>query len=234
MDCFSQDTIYCDAYPKGIVVGELTDKELHRKRFEILKNDARIWFDKDEVIKVVGKNGLKYENKEYSPSGKLVVDTDKESGKVYYSEVVEVKGASKKELYNALMGLPNTDVYYNMLSKDDNEYTSIIYRPYTYVKFAGDLYTLFCTLTIRIKDEKIKYEMTDYRMFFSEKQNINALGNSNYNTGATNVSNFPIENYYNPNSRSLKHNIWEGYLKIFDKTKEQIKVKLSKAKQGDW
>jgi hypothetical protein len=230
----SQDTIYSDAYPKGLLAHEYTQEELTEKRVYAKKDGFTIGIPVNEIIKIVNKEGsVKYENKQYEKSNKFVAETDAETGKIAYTEVVEAKGATKKQLYDALIGLPSTDVYYGVLSKDDNDYSAITYRAYTYVKISGDLHTLYCNLAIKIKDDKIKFEMSDYRLFYSEQKGVNVMGNANYSTGATHIKNIPLEKSYTPANRDKGDRIWEAYSKLFNSTVNSIKSKVSKSKT-DW
>lgn len=230
-----QDTIYADAYPTGIISDrDLNAIDFNDRKITLKKGELEIVIRKDELIKVTNK-GVKYENPNYISSGLLVVPTEISSGKFYFSEVVAAKGVKKNDLYNSLKGLPNSSVTFVLLADDETEKTSLTYRAVTYVKFAGDLHTMFFTLKIWFKDEKVKYEMSDFRLFYSEDKKINMLGNQNYSTGATHIKNNPLETYYTRGHRERFTEFWGTNMNNINTTINTIKTSVNRAKtNADW
>lgn len=231
----AQDTIYCDAYPKGIQSDRILNLlDILDNKIILKKGDIEIIIEQDEIIQIKN-NTVKYNNPKYKSSGLLVVPTEIVSGKMYYTEVVEAKGVKKADLYNALKGLPNSNVTFVLLATDELEKSSLTYRAVSNVKFAGDLYTMFWTIKLWFKDEKIKYEMSDFRLFFSEDKKINMLGNTNYSSNATNIKNDPLEKYYTRSHRKRFTEFWNTNLDNINSSISTIKNSVSRVKtNNDW
>lgn len=231
--CLSQDTIFSDAYPKGIIVDTAIISVKPNKNIKIDKGEFTIDIDKDEVIKVTNSSGIVFQNAAYLSSLNITVPIDPTSGKIFYTEVVEVKGVKKKDLYEALKALPNTAVTYNLVSKDETEFSSIFYRGSFFMKYAGDLNVVFFEITIKIKDEKIKYELSNFRLYFTESKQTNMLGNTNYSTLPTNVKNIPLEKLYTRGHRTRWTEMWGKLAGNFDATISNIKTTAKKS-QAEW
>lgn len=76
VNCISQDTIFSDAYPKGIIVDTTTTLVRPNKKIVIDKGEYRINIDKEEIIKITNSNGVVFQNKDYLKSMNLVVPVD--------------------------------------------------------------------------------------------------------------------------------------------------------------
>ena len=233
-DCFAQDTIFSDAYPKGIIVDTTTTSVRPNKKIVIDKGEYRINIDKEEVIKITNSNGLVFQNKDYLKSMNLVVPVDPSTAKINYTEVIEVKGIKKKELYNALKVLPNSSTTYNLVSGDDSEFSNLFYRGSFFIKYAGDLHVLIFDINIKIKDEKIKYEVSNFRLYFSESKHTNMFGQTtNYSTLPTNVKNFPLEQLYSRGHRERWTEMWGNITSNINTTISTIKSS-AKGAQTEW
>jgi len=122
MTVFAQDTIFSDAYPKGLVINIPAASIPSNKNIKIDKGEYTIMIDKDEIIKITNGSGVVFQNTTYLRSLNIVVPVDPSSGNITYNEVVEVAGIKKKELYEGLKVLPNNSVTYILVSKDNIEF----------------------------------------------------------------------------------------------------------------
>lgn len=203
---FSQDTIYCDAYPKGIVVPTIDMNDYSKVLHPINNSNLKLIIPKKQVIKIASPTGIKYVNNEYSQSSGVVIPSDQLTGKVNYIGIIDVPGATKKKLYNALKTLPSANVQYNLVSSDDSESSFLQYTGKFNARFAGDLYDVVFTLTVKFKDGKIKYDYHDFMFCFEEikeKNRANLTGGSYSIATKYRVAN-PLEQYYIPGYRNDK------------------------------
>lgn len=226
---YAQDTVYADAYPKGIVCEEYNLKEGIRA---INNPKYRIDIPKKEVIKVTSTTSVIYEKYEYKPSGKTVVPTDPFTGNILYTEIIEVKNASKKNLYEALKTLPKSNINYELISSDETEYSTIYYRGSFFFKFAGDLQTVYFGLKISIKEGKLKYEYTDFRYFFAEQKGSSANGGRNYSIDPTHVKDKPLELLYSDRYRGDK--FWGEIAENINSSIKKLHSICDDLSKNDW
>lgn len=226
---FAQDTVYSEAYPKGIVCSSYNLKKGIRP---VNNEEFRIDIPKKEMIKVIGTKGLIYENTEYKQSDKTVVPTDMLTGNIFYSEVIEIKGAKKKDLFQALKAIPKSNVSYELISVDETDQSLISYRGSFYFKFAGDLQTVYFSLTIKIKDEKIKYEYSNFRFFFAEQKNNSIRGGKTYTIDPTQVKDKPLEILYVDRYRGNK--FWTVISDNIDNSIKSIKSLSLNVSKNEW
>lgn len=165
---FSQDTIFCDAYPNGVIVSTVDMNNYEEKMNPINNSILNIIIPKNQIIKITNIQGIKYENSDYKKTDGIVVPIEPNTGKINYTGIIEVPEIKKNIIFKALQTLPSGNTQYDLISKDDEEYSFIQYRGKSSTKFAGDQYDVIFSLTIKIKDGKIKYEYHDF-MFCFEK-----------------------------------------------------------------
>lgn len=221
---FSQDTIYCDAYPKGILVPTVDITNYKIKHYPINNSGLELIIPKKQIIKIVNASGVKYENPEYIESNDVVVPIDVLTGKVNYIAIIEVEGAKKKTLYNALKTLPSSNIQYTLQSSDEAENTFMQYSGKFNARFAGDLYDVNFSLTLKFKDGKIKYDFHDFMFCFEEvkeKHSGTILGG--YTIGTKYRKSDPLEKFYIPGYRGDKfwttiYNNMESAVETINKT----------------
>lgn len=221
---YSQDTIYSDAYPKGILVPSVDLVNYKSKLYPINNSGLELIIPKKQIIKIVNLNGLKYENPEYIKSNDVVVPIDILTGKVIYIGIIEVKDAKKKVLFNALKTLPSSNIQYTLLSSDEIENTFMQYSGKFNARFAGDLYDVNFSLTLKFKDGKIKYDYHDFIFCFEEvKEKHSGTIIGGYTVGTKYRKSDPLEKFYIPGYRGDKfwltiYTNMENALKAINKT----------------
>lgn len=231
---YSQDTIYSDAYPKGIVVLEVNINDYKSKLNPVDNSSLELIIPKKQIIKIANSAGIKYENKEYIKSTDIVVPIEPSTGKVNYIGVIEIDGAKKKTLFNALKTLPSANIEYTFVSADESDNTFIQYRGKFNTKFAGDLYDVVFNLTIKFKDGKIKYNYHDFMFCFEEikQKNRGDFGGS-YSIATKYKNSNPLEKFYVPGYRGDK--FWATIYKNMDdaiKTLNKLCTEFSTEKDG--
>ncbi|MBC7388231.1 MAG: hypothetical protein H7329_03385 [Opitutaceae bacterium] len=94
----TQDTIYSQPYPNGIITKNLEDKMGYR--FNPIENpNLDIVVSKKETIKIAYSNGKVFENPDYKSGELIILSTDPKSGKIFYSGLIDsYKASSKKTL----------------------------------------------------------------------------------------------------------------------------------------
>jgi len=185
---YSQDTVYCYSYQKGIITHTLESKITGYKLTPIDNPDLEIGLTKKEVRKIKYTSGKEFVNDNYGDTDVIPLSTEPTTGKIYYSEVVEFKGAKVKDLFNAIKRIPEGMVKYSLISSDDTEYTFQKYVGSFSVRFAGDPYTVFFNLLLKFKEGKIKYEYSDFVTSF-----VHAKARQSFNPFVNGV-NTSIEN----------------------------------------
>lgn len=233
---FCQDTVFCIGYPKGLIVDhKLIDKFLvDNKTIHIENADFFINLPKDRISKITNEKGTVFSNTDLDRrSDFVVIPTDINTGRIVYTDIIEVKGAKKKDLYEALKVLPNSSVTYNLIAKDETDYNSITQKGFFNIKLSGDLHIVSFNISIKIKDEKIKYELSDFRLYFAEGKGMNIFGNNNYSVNPTHVKNFALETHYS-SAGAKTTNLWETVLNSINSTITTIKTTAGKSKSSDW
>lgn len=216
----AQDTIFSDAYPKGVVVPSIDMNDYESRLHPIDNPTLKLIIPKKQLIKITNNSGTKYVNQEYTKSNDVVIPVDPSTGKVNYVGIIEVPGANKKTLFNALKTLPSSNVQYALISSDETDNTFLQYTGKFNTKFAGDLYDVIFSLTIKFKDGKIKYDFHDFMFCFEEikQKNRGDLGGSYSIATRYKVSN-PLEKFYVPGYRGDK--FWKT---IYNSMEEAVKA----------
>lgn len=233
---YAQDTVFSVGYPKGLIVDHnIIEKFLsENKPIRIENADFFINLPKDRIYKIANSKGIVFENKEVDKrTDFVVIPTDINTGRIVYTDIIEVKGAKKKDLYEALKVLPNSSVTYNLIAKDETDYNSVTQKGFFNVKLSGDLHIVSFNINIKIKDEKIKYELSDFRLYFAEGKGMNIFGNNNYSVNPTHVKNFALETHYS-SAGAKTNNLWETVINSINSTISTIKTTTSKSKSNDW
>jgi|GEM_PF-3304855 len=217
---YSQDTIFSDAYPKGIVVPTIDMDDYESRLHPINNPNLKLIIPKKQVIKITNASGTKFVNNNYSKSSGIVIPIEQLTGKVNYVGIIEVPGATKKTLYNALKTLPSANIQYYLVSSDESDNTFLQYSGKFNTKFAGDLYDVIFSLTIKFKDGKIKYDYHDFMFCFEEikQKNRGDLGGSYSIATKYKVSN-PLEKFYVPGYRGDKF-----WMTIYTSMEEAVKA----------
>lgn len=224
----SQVTIYSDGYPKGLIVSDFEEGE--KVYYPIENKQLKCLIHKSEVNFVLKGSDTIYKNKGFDKSDKVVMPIEPTTGKINFTEVVETKN-NQKDMYSALKALPNSTSKYEFVSGSDDQ-SLVNYKGFFYVKFAGDLNTIEYSLNIKIKDNKIKYELTNFRMYFIEKKDNSMVGGKNYGTGATSVHDNPLERNYVESYRGDRF-----FREIDEKINgsiSELKLFVAKPVKSDW
>ncbi|MBP7809544.1 MAG: DUF4468 domain-containing protein [Bacteroidia bacterium] len=224
-----QVTIYADAYPKGVVCQDFSQDE---KVFYPIDNPSlKLVIHKNEVSHVIKGTDTIYKNKDFKQSDKIVVPIELTTGKILITEVLETK-SKQADLYNSLKAIPSSKTKYEFISANDADKSVINYAGFFYVKFAGDLNTIQFTLTIKLKEGKVKYEFTNFRMYFAEQKGNSIKGGRNYTMDATHVHDNPLERFYLKAYRGDK--VWEDIWMQLDNTVNDLKAFINKPIKSDW
>jgi len=101
---YSQDTVYCYSYQKGIITHTLESKITGYKLTPIDNPDLEIGLTKKEVRKIKYTSGKEFVNDNYGDTDVIPLSTEPTTGKIYYSEVVEFKGANTTFACNGAKG----------------------------------------------------------------------------------------------------------------------------------
>jgi hypothetical protein len=224
-----QTIIYADGYPKGLICVSFDPKE---KVFYPLENSQlKCVIHKDEINYVLKGTDTLYKNAKFESSDKVVMPIEQNTGKINFNEVVENKN-SQRDMYNALKSLPNSTTKYEYISGNDADQSTVNYKGVFYVKFAGDLNTVEFILNIKVKDNKIKYEFTNFRMYFVEQKGSSIKGGKNYTMGATNIHDNPLERFYIESYRGDK--FWREISQSIYSTIGELKSFVAKPIKSDW
>lgn len=151
-----------------------------------------IRISKKETIKIAYSNGNYFINHEYKHENYAVLPTDINSGKIVYTKVVDFKGATAKDLFNSADGLLQGMVKFTSVSSDRSDFTYQKYVGCFVTKYAGDPYNIYFNLIIRFKENKIKYEFTDFLAIFSKlksKQSLNIIDAFANGTNSVTITN---------------------------------------------
>lgn len=183
----SQDTIYTNSYPKGIVTKDIEETKFSFSFIPINNSQLNIKVADNSVSKIKYLNGKIYVNPDYNSfeQNEVILSTDPLTGKVVYTGIIEAKGASMKSLYNSIKTIPHGEVKYFLIASDETELTYQKYVGRFSVYFAGDPYIMFFNLLIKFKDGKIKYEYSDFVATFGEtksKGELNGLFSNGVHT----------------------------------------------------
>lgn len=234
LNVHSQDTIYSDAYPKGIVVPTVDITNYKTKQNPIENPTLELIIPKKQIIKITNSSGVKFENNEYIKTNDVVVPIEQSTGKVNYIGIIEIEGAKKQTLFKALKTLPSANIQYTLISSDETDNTFIQYSGKFNTRFAGDLYDVVFNLTIKFKDGKIKYNYHDFMFCFEEiKQKTRGDFGGTYSINTKYKNANPLEKFYVPGYRGDK--FWETISNNMDesiKTINKIGKEFSSDKDG--
>lgn len=178
---YSQDTIYTSHYPNGIVTKnlDLTRKALSVNTYYVfnpIENPKLEIKIRGSVInKIKYQKGDVYINPSQEPIRELLMPVDPLTGKIKYSEVVDAKNTKCKDLYKFFKTIPQGEIKYTLAASDETDFSFQKYIGQFNVKYAGDPYTVYFNLLIKFKDEKIKYEYTDFIATFAETRSKGSL-----------------------------------------------------------
>jgi len=218
-DFQAQDTIVSDAYPAGLVVPTVNMDDYSKKMHPIENAGLDVIILRSEIDRISNSSGLKYVNPEFHRSNSVVVPIEKTTGKVRYVGIIELPGATKTVLYNALKTLPSGVVQYELEATDDTDKSFLKYSGKFNTKFAGDLYDVLFTLTIKVKDGKVKYDCHDFMFCFEEmKKRTKDVMGGNYSIAQRYRTFNPLEKYYVPGYRGDK--FWKD---IYDSMDDVVK-----------
>lgn len=226
---FSQVKIIADGYPNGIICESFTENE--KVFYPIDNKSLKVVIHKSEISYVLEGNDTIFKNPNFKISDKVVVPIDPRTGKILISEVVETKN-KQKDIYNSLKLIPSSKTKYQYISGNDLEQDMVNYTGYFLVKFAGDLNTVQFTLTVKIKENRVKYEFTNFRMYFAEKKNNSIVGGKNYAVDPTHVHDNPLERFYLKAYRGDK--VWNEISIQLNNTIEEFKNFIQKPISNDW
>lgn len=226
---FGQATIIADGYPNGIVCESFSEKE---KVFYPIDNKAlKVVIHKSEISSVLEGKDTIFKNPDFKVSNKIVVPIEPRTGKILITEVIETTN-KQKDIYNALKLIPNSKTKYEFISGNDVDQDIVNYAGFFYVKFAGDLNTIQFTLTVRLKENRVKYEFTNFRMYFAEKKNSNIKTGKNYAVDPTHVHDNPLERFYLKAYRGDK--VWKDISIQLNSTVSELKNFINKPIKNDW
>lgn len=202
---YSQDTIYSVYYPKGIITKTLEKKMLHYSFTPAGNPSLNLEVKHKHLIAIHYANGEKYSANETPKIDKkdIIFPVDQLTGKIIFTEIVEVKGASALKIYNAIKVLSakkmqtvyseTPGIKYTLIDTDtiNNSFQSYIGQ--CYAMYAGDLYTVYFQLEVKFKDGKMKYEYSNLLGTYSEQKGSNSITTESY------------RDFFNPNQITTKY-----------------------------
>jgi hypothetical protein len=238
--CIGQDTIYSTPYPKGILTKRLetTTGGGGYRLWPVDNPSLEIVVSKKETLKINYHTGEKFVNKDYKPSDIVLLATAENSGKVYYSDVLDFNEVSIKKLFRAVKTLPQGIIKYGLISSDEADYSYQKYVGKFLTKFQGDPYYVYFNLLVKFKDGKIKYEYSDFVAVFEKE---NTMQNTNIFQGGLDTIHKEhmktLDQLYARAARtSDKMKFWEVIVNNINNSIESLKKQCSDEMKGgnDW
>lgn len=229
---YSQDTIYSYFYPKGVIVIEQQLDSKDKYTYRPINNPTKILnIPVSSIAKISYKDGHEYINsspKKYP--NEVVLETDPLTGNIYYSDIIEKKNLSKKELYKVLLTIPQGNITYQLILSDDVDYSYQKYLCSFVVKFAGDPYVVTGNLLLQFKDEKVRYEYSDFIAVFGIAKTKRVLAETTRKDRKIVVDEAYLDEY-----RTDKRTFWIPLEKHIKETIETLNILINKANSGnDW
>jgi hypothetical protein len=256
---YCQDTIYSTIYPKGVVTNSI------RKRGSTLI--FRPINNPDLLIIIRGKNISKIKyltgeiyNNPLSPQIKknaIILPTEANTGKICFSDIIEVKGSNEMDLYNSIRTLAKINPGENIYSKGPILTYTIVESDTSDNKFQQYIgsfktespYTVYFQLEIKFKKEKIKYTYSNFIAIYDKVVSGKSFGakmltsSMNWDFGGnTEIERrvLKIDNLYADQDKTDIKRFW---IPIADNISQSIKElnqlitnkpKQNKIKKDDW
>lgn len=171
---FSQDIVYANRYPNGLVVDSVIFKGGKCKFSPINNKDLKIVLQKSEIYYIT-RNDIKiYDNTKNSnfnyyrtqwENGFVTLKTDSLTGEIQYINIIEFEGKSRKELFDLFKHLPKNQIDFELVAEDNIDYT---YQKYV-GKFRAHNMHIYVTLLAEFKDGRLRYKLFN---FLSSKEAI--------------------------------------------------------------
>jgi hypothetical protein len=170
-----QTTFYSRSYPDGLVAKSFEKKRRKYliKPIENLGLEIIIRFTSEPLIK---DSGQIIQLEEDIKDKAVVLSMNSRTGELDYSEEVKFPGMSKLSLFKAYKQFGQGRTQYRIGSLDEEDHTFIKYQGYFQASFSGDQHYIGFNLTVWFKDDKIKYEFTDFTVGFSYTRHTSYWG----------------------------------------------------------
>ena len=162
---YSQDTIYADPYPNGIISNNYTTSPRKIVLYPVDNKDYRIIFNKGAVIKTHMADGTVVTNKKYKPKDITVLNTDPLTGVIFYRNVLTADTTLKEQLYlnfKEIQTSPSGDLNFRLISEDPSTKSALTYEVSFKAKYAGDDTQVILTLSLYFNHGRMMYVLKDF------------------------------------------------------------------------
>ena len=232
ISCYSQDTIFADPYPNGIISDNYTTSTLKFILYPVENPNYRIVFNKGEVEKILLADGTAYNNPKYKKSNMIVLNTVPLTGEIFYRDILTIDSVSKSSLYKIFRGLktdPSSDLNFRLLSEDPSNNSTLTYEITFSAKYAGDDALVFITMTFYFKDNKVMYILKDFYVTISyKKYGFSFTGGPTHQKADLEK----LEKYY-PTSRGDTEKFWKPIAYNIKFIEKLLRSKLILAKESN-
>lgn len=162
---FSQDIVYANRYPNGLVVKNAYKQGSRYKFSPISKPNLTISLKLSEVRKIIKDNGDTINNSYYDNNREyywntkyVILRTDSLSGDIIYKNIVSIPEMSVKDLFLKAKQFPKSSVHFELISEDNVDFT---FQKY-YCSFQANNRYIYFTLLLQFKEGRLRYELSDF------------------------------------------------------------------------
>lgn len=230
----SQDTIYSYPYPNGIITTEINKTITGYKIHPIDNPELEIILRKNEIKNINYSKSESWINKSFKTQNYIVLPSEKLTGRIYYSCVIENNKLHMKELFILSKKLTSSLIQFSLISEDLINFSFQKYSAKMKTKFAGDVYVLNFNFLIEFKDGKVKLSCKD---FMVERNITKSLSNVAKTISFDKSKQATLESMYSKDIRTDdQKDFWkpinEGILELQNSLTELIQS--SSKQEKDW
>lgn len=229
---YSQDTIYSDPYPNGIISNNYTTST--RKIILYPVNKAyRIVLNKSAVIKTHMADGTVVTNEKYKPKDITVLNTDPLTGDILYRNILIADTTLKEQLYmnfKEIKTRPSDDLYFRLISEDPSTKSALTYHVSFEAKYDGDCAQVILTLSLYFKHGRMLYELKDFYIAIFDKKYKYGWSGWQLHQESDRVQ---LESYYPEGLNDNKKKFWKVISNNIKQIIAILDIKMAQAKNSE-
>lgn len=173
--CAAQDIVYSVPYPNGIVTENL-EKRGKKLFFNPIDNSNLfivIW--PGELISIINEQGKQTMSDKENKQRCIVFQTDRRTGKITYTDTLNISGKNQKEIYEKLKMVSADDIRFKLLAEDVSNKSYLNFQGETKAYFAGDKYSVTFMVKLNLVEEHLVYTISDLEGHWLNIISIDAL-----------------------------------------------------------
>lgn len=229
---YSQDTIFADPYPNGIISNNYTTSTLKIILFPVENADYRIVFNKSAVRNTHKADGTVVTNEKYKPNYITVLNTDPSTGVISYRDILTADTTSQEQLYlnfTEIQTSPSDDLSFRLISEDPSTKSALTYEVSFKAKYAGDDTQVLLTLSLYFKYGRAMYVLKDFYVVINYKK----YGYGGFGWQSHQKSDLEkLEKYYPAGLNDDKEKFWKVISNNIKQIISIVDVQVTQAKNG--